>query len=208
MQYFNKVYIVFVCTLLLTLTANVSSREDTQIKTANDSKIIFRNSWRVEDAKPLPRFQDDGSILVNDKVGSLYLPQDYKEFITRYSGGVTPTEEDNFIIAQFKDEPIEVQLDYLISLEDVVSEYSFNYESIYQTKTESKLPQRHVIIASGSIDDFVLNVDRESDNFGEVYNWTRAGDPWGIGDNAEGFGFVTDSFADLMNNLTEETDID
>jgi len=136
------------------------------------------------------------------------LPQDYKKFITRYSGGITPTEEDNFIIAQFKDESIEVQLDYLISLEDLVSEYSFNYESIYEGKSNSKLPEQHVIIASGSIDDFVLNVDRESANFGKVYNWTRAGDPWGIGDNTEGFGLVADSFTDLMNNLIEETDID
>jgi len=179
------------------------------MKTAeSDSMIIFRGSWRVSDAKPLPEFQGDGSIAVNDQVGPLYLPQDYKKFITKYSGGVTPTEDDNFIVAQFEDESIEVQLDYLISLEDLISDYSFNYESIYEGESSSKLPQRHVIIASGSIDDFVLNVDRKSANFGKVYNWTRAGDPWGLGDNTEGLGWVADSFTDLMNNLTEETDSD
>ena len=125
-----------------------------------------------------------------------------------YPGGITPTEEDNFIVAQFDDGPIEVQLEYLLSLDKLVSDYSFNYESVYADGSESRLPAKHVIIASGLIDDFVLNVDQESPDFGKVYNWTRAGDAWEEGDNTEGLGFVANSFTELMNNLSEETDID
>ena len=53
-----------------------------------------------------------------------------------------------------------------------------------------------------------MNVDRKSPDFGKVYNWARAGDPWGEGDNTEGLGFVTNSFTELMNNLSEEKGID
>jgi len=50
-------------------------------------------------------------------------------------------------------------------------------------------------------------MDSKNENFGKVYNWTRAGDPWESGDNTEGFGLVADDFIELTNNLTLETDL-
>ena len=152
------------------------------------SAITFRTSWRIDHSDKVPDFEEDGGLSISETQGSVYFPLDYREFITKYPGGVTPTEDDNFIIAQFVDEPIEVQLDYLFGFEDVVFSCSSNYESIYAEESKSRLPPKHVIITSGSIDDFVINVDRENANFGKVYNWTRASDPWGIGDNTEGLG--------------------
>ncbi len=173
-----------------------------------ESAVNFRESWRVDDAENAIEIQNDGSIFIDSELGSLILPIDYKTFITKYPGGITPTDEDNFIFARFEDESVEVQLEYLYSLESAVSDYSSQYESTFDDGANSRLPSKHLIIASGLIDDFVLNVDPESTNFGKVYNWTRAGDSWGTGDNTEGLGLVASDFVELMNNLTEESNIE
>ena len=175
-------------------------------ETNKKHEIIFRESWRIESSENLITIQEDGSVFVNNELGSLQLPNAYKEFIIKYPGGITPTGEDNFIVAQFEEEAIEVPLEYLLGLESVVSDYSYQYASTFGSG--SRLPAKHIIIASGEIDDFVLNIDPKSDNFGKVYNWARAGDPWGTGDNTEGFGLVADNFIELMNNLTKETHLD
>lgn len=204
MRYLNKVILALVLCNIMLMSDKLNA--ETEVKMINSPTIDFRESWRIDDAEKAFEFQKDGSIFVNDRVGYLFLPKDYQEFIAEYPGGITPTEEDNFIVAQFKEESIEVQVDYLISLESLISDYSFGYESIYADGSKSKLPPLHIIIASGSIDDFVLNVDKKSPDFGKVYNWTRSGDPWGTGDNTEGLGWVANSFTDFLNNLKQEAE--
>lgn len=186
----------------IVLTCSVNAQESLHM--AEEKQIVFRESWRVNDSEVTPRFDADGCVFVNETAGTLCLPDDYREFITHHPGGITPTEEDNFIYASFDDEKFEVQLEYLMRWESVLNSYSDKYDSIYADEFASRLPENHLIIASGLIDDFVLSVDKESPHFGKVYNWTRAGDPWGQGDNTEGFGWVADSFTGLMNNLTKE----
>ncbi len=172
-----------------------------------NSEIKFRDSWKVDNADNPPKFQEeDSGIFINNQMELLYLPADYKAFMAMYPGGITPMANDNFILAQFKNESFEVQLEYLYSLEDVISDYSSGYNSTFVDGSKSKLPAQHAIIASGLMDDFILNVDPESNKYGHVYNWTRSGDPWGTGDNTEGLGWVADSFSDLMNQLSEESD--
>ncbi|KGJ01597.1 hypothetical protein SAMN04487972_1632 [Paracoccus halophilus] len=53
----------------------------------------------------------------------------------------------------------------------------------------------------------LLNVDANSQDYGKVYAWINANDPWMIGDNTRGLGFVADSFTEFMNNLTDRKNL-
>jgi len=100
-------------------------------ETNKKHEVIFRESWRIENPEKSITIYENGSVFVNNKLGSLHLPNGYKEFIIKYPGSIAPTGEDNFIIVQFEEEVVEVSLEYLLSLDSVVSDYSYEYERTF-----------------------------------------------------------------------------
>ncbi len=163
-------------------------------------ELKVRDTWRFEPPEPIP-FNADGSVSFGGRVGDVVLPEDYVALMAR-RGPVTFEGEDNACIAVYEDSNDVVVVEYLLDLSSVSLQSRMLYESAFHDSV--LVPPGFIVIASGEIEDIVMNVDPNGPDFGRVYARERAQDPWGEGDNTRGLGLIADSFTEFMNELTQE----
>ncbi len=162
--------------------------------------IILRDTWRTGSAD-LIEFNEDGTLPFSLISADVYLPEDFKTFITEV-GTITCLAEDNFCLTHYQGSVEIVMLQYLMKMSSINILSGDLASSLYHGKP--KMLPNYIPFGAGLCEYFLLNVDRLSPDFGKVFTSIHTQDPWGKGDNVKGLGWVADSFNEFMNNLQEE----
>ncbi|GAA6176448.1 SMI1/KNR4 family protein [Sulfitobacter pacificus] len=162
------------------------------------SELVWRENWQLNDPAEL-NLNMDGSFTIKDPVGDIFLPDDYIAFMRR-SEGAALRDRGSCFLGQFHDGVIIFEIEWLGSLRNLRLSTRRNY---YDDEAEDLLPRFLAFIgyAEPGPSDVLINVSKGDPDYGKVYVWTPAKDPWMTGDNTRGLGWVADSFADFMNNL-------
>lgn len=162
--------------------------------------IILRDSWRTGPAD-LIEFNEDGTVPFSLIGTDVCLPEDYKTFITEV-GTITCLAEDNFCLTHYEGSVEIVMLQYLIKMSSINNLTGDLASGVYHGKP--KMLPNYIPFGAGLCENFFLNVDRPSPDFGKVFTSIHTQDPWGEGQNVKGLGWVADSFSEFMNNLQSE----
>ena len=173
------------------------------------AEIIWNPKWQLNPPTQFD-FNSDGSVTFEGPVGSIFLPDDYIGFM-QVSGGAALRDKGSWFIARFDGDGVALmQIEWLGSLDTVM----FGTWRLYETPEPEthRLPQKYVTIgfadpANPDGADVVMNVNRDDPDYGKVYVWITANDPWMTGDNTKGLGYVADSFTDFMNGLTDRENL-
>ena len=172
------------------------------------AEIVWNPKWQLKEPATFD-FNPDGSVTFKGPVGTVFLPADYVAFM-QVSEGAGLRDTGAWFLARFDDGAALLQIEWLASIRTLMSGTWRNNE--YPEPERNRLPPTHVFIghadpANPEGAEVVMNVHRGDPDYGKVYAWVRANDPWMTGDNTRGLGHVADSFTDFMNGLTEKENL-
>jgi hypothetical protein len=158
--------------------------------------IIWRKEWQLNPPADLP-FNPDGTVAFGEPVGNLRLPADYIGFMS-ISEGAALRDKGSWFLGRFSDGLALFEIEWLGGVRNLIL-------TTNSYRRHGRVSPNHVFIGyaepgpDGS--DVVLNAAVGDPDYGKVFVWIRANDPWMTGDNTRGLGFVANSFNDFMNNL-------
>ncbi|WP_308917472.1 SMI1/KNR4 family protein [Jannaschia sp. LMIT008] len=172
------------------------------------SGINWNPDWQLSEPSEFD-FNPDGSITLRDPLNDVFLTRDYIEFMQR-SNGAGLRDTGSWFMARFDEGVVLLQVEWLGNTRNL----DLTTRSYYRHLDPDThlLPLKHVFI--GFADpvnpegaDIVMNVQKGDPDYGKIYAWIRANDPWMTGDNTHGLGHVADSFTGFMNGLTERENL-
>lgn len=168
--------------------------------------INWNPAWQLEPPARID-FNHDGSVAFKGPVGNVLLPEEYKNFLLK-SDGAALRDRGSWFLAHF---PAGVSIEEVEWLGGLESNKNMTWGFYpYPQAEKNFLPPGFIGIgyAPGHQDNYILlATDPKSQDFGKVFIWARANDPWVTGDNTRGLGYVADNFAEFMNNLTEKKNL-
>jgi len=162
------------------------------------SEIIWNDRWQLSEPADIAS-NDDGSFTIKDPVGPVFLPDEYVAFM-RKSEGAALRDKDAWFLGNFREGVVHFEMQWLGTMRNL----RLGTRRYYQDDpAESSLPETYAFIGSAEpgSSDVIMNVAKNDPDYGKIYVWTPAKDPWMVGDNTRGTGWVADSFVDFMNNL-------
>ncbi len=166
------------------------------------TKIIWRKEWQLYPPGVIP-FNADGSVPFGDPLGGLFLPADYLGFMQR-SEGAALRDRGSWFLARFQDGTLPCEIEWLGDMRNL----RLGTISCYRDPDMAQhcLPPTYVYIgyAEPGPYDVVMNALRGDPDYGKVYVWHHAHDPWMTGSNTRGLGLVADSFTAFMNGLASK----
>jgi hypothetical protein len=160
------------------------------------SELIYRPQWQLNQPAQL-ELNSDGSFPIGEPVGNVFLPPDYVSFM-RHSEGAALRDKGSWFLGRFNEGVMLFEIEWLGRLRNLML-------ATRSYRRHERLPAFYVFIGyaepgpGGS--DVVMNVQPGDPDYGKVFVWIKANDPWMTGDNTRGLGFVANSFNDFMNNL-------
>lgn len=173
------------------------------------AELVWNPKWQLN-APGTFKFNADGSVTFRGPVvGDVFLPDDYVAFMQK-SAGAALRDRGSWFMARFDEGVVLLQIEWLGDVRSLM----LGTWAFYETPEPEthKLPQKYVSIGyadpvnpNGA--DVVMNVVKDDPDFGKIYVWVKANDPWMTGDNTRGLGFVANSFTEFMNGLTEQEDL-
>ena len=170
--------------------------------------ITWNPKWQLK-APAAFDFNPDGSVTFKGPVGDVFLPADYVAFM-QVSDGAALRDKGAWFIARFDDGVMLLQIEWLGDMRSVMLGTWEFYE--HPDPATHILPQLFVNIgyadpAHPDGAEVVMNVVKGDPDYGKVYAWVKANDPWMTGDNTRGLGHVADSFTAFMNGLTDRENL-
>jgi len=122
--------------------------------------------------------------------------------------GRVDTSEFKYFLAQWSDGRVskhEIQTLVKPSPDSMIDEFlSFR---VNPDLNEDRFPYDMVFFGTADGGHSVLLANGTNPNDNTVYLWEKAGDPWGVGDNAVGIAKVADTFFGFLCGLIEEGDL-
>ncbi|MBK4218243.1 SMI1/KNR4 family protein [Paracoccus caeni] len=168
--------------------------------------IKWNPAWQLDPPAQID-INPDGTVTFEGPVGNVLLPKEYLDFLL-ISDGAALRDRGSWFLARFQNGLLVGEIEWLGGIDTVMGTTWNLY--VYPDPEKNKVPDGFINVgfAPGQEDmDILLNVNRSSSDFGKVYAWINADDPWMIGDNTRGLGFVANSFNEFMNNLTDRKNL-
>jgi hypothetical protein len=162
---------------------------------------MWRPEWQLDQPANI-ELNEDGTVTFKGPIGRILLPDQYLAFL-RHSDGAALRDKGSWFLGRFHDGVVLFEIEWLGGLDTAMH----GTWAFYETTDPAlhKLPLTYVSIgyaepgSGGS--DVVMNVQPGDPDYGKVFVWIKANDPWMTGDNTRGLGFVANGFNDFMNNL-------
>lgn len=169
--------------------------------------INWNPAWQLNPPAKIA-FKSDRKVTFEGPVGDVLLPKDYIDFLL-VSDGAALRDRGSWFLARFADGTLLAEIEWLGGIDNAMGGTWNLY--IYPEPERNMVPEGFINIgyAEPGPDGIyvLLNVDTRNQDYGKVYAWIKANDPWMIGDNTRGLGFVANSFTEFMNNLTDRKNL-
>ena len=161
--------------------------------------ININPKWQLNEPADV-RLDANGKFPLLHGLNPMCLPEDYLAFMSK-SEGAALKDRDGYFLAHFKDRIDILEIEWLGDLTNLEIGTS-NY--LLDNRKDRLVPEGFAKIgfAEPGPYDIVMNVREGDADYGQIYVWLQAFDPWMSGDNTLGFGWVADNFTAFMNGLT------